>query len=346
MNKLRLVVLAGLLGALPVLAKDAPPDGWLTTKSKLTLITKGELKSSQVHVDANDGVVTLYGKVRDGAQKQAAETAVHGIKGVRSVRNLLQIVPEAQEKTVARKDDDIADQAKKMLSEDPALKDSKIELKSVDKGVVLIAGKAATVSDQLRAISDVDQIGGVKRVVSEIEAPETYGAAEKNLTFDKEQRSSMTDTGITANVKMKLLTAKDVPSTEINVDTNDGVVTLFGMVPTDEAKEKAEAEAAKVGGVTRVHNQLEVVAKSKQREVAAKDDEIEKALKDRYGKDPDYKGVKAEARNGTVLLTGAVPNAWVKLEVMRIARTQGGVKNVHEELQITPKDKADERRQF
>ncbi|MBK7863151.1 MAG: BON domain-containing protein [Archangiaceae bacterium] len=352
MFKLKAVLLTAVFSAMPALAanNDAPPDAWLTAKSKLTLITKGELKSNQVHVDATEGVVTLYGKVKNQNQKQMAETAVKEIKGVRSVNNLLQIVPEATEKTIARKDDDIADQAKKMIKEDPALNDSKVEVKSVDKGVVLLTGKAATFSDQLRAVSDVDQIGGVKKVVSQIEAPDAYGYTERNLTFDKEpkleKRTSMSDTGITANVKMKLLTTSGVPSTDVNVDTNDGVVTLFGMVPTIAAKDRAEAEAAKVGGVIRVHNQLEVVSKAEQKEVAAKDDDIKAALKDRFGKNPDYKDVKFEVANATVQLTGTVPNAWVKLETMRIARTQKGVKNVNEQLELKPTEKRADGKQF
>lgn len=352
MGKLKIVLLAAILGALPVFANDgAPPDGWLTAKTKLTLMTKGELKASQVKIDTNEGVVTLYGKVKDQAQKQAAENAVREIKGVRSVKNLLQIVPAASEKAVARKDDDIADQAKKMLKEDPALKDSRIELQSVDKGVVLLTGKAKTFSDQLRAVADVDQIAGVRRVVSQIEGPAEYGYEERNLTFDKQPklqaRNSTTDTGITMNVKMKLIAASDVPSGDINVDTHDGVVTLFGMVPSDLAKEKAEHEAARVGGVTRVQNQLEVVKKDDQKVVDAKDDQIIDALKERYGGNPEYKDITADVKAGTVRLTGTVTTAWEKLEVMRIARTTRGVKNVTEEIAIKPKDKpAEEKRQF
>lgn len=349
MNKVRVMILAAALAvAAPVFAaSDAPPDGWLTTKAKLTLMTKGELKRSQVHVDSNEGVVTLYGKVKDQAQKQAAEHAVRDIKGVRGVRNLLQIVPTAQEKVVARADADVKDAADKMLKEDPALKDSRIGVQSVDKGVVLITGKANTFSDHLRAVADIDQIAGVRRVVSQIEGPEEYGYTERNLTFDKEPkveaRNSLTDTRITAEVKMKLLGAANVPSRDINVDSNDGVVTLFGAVSDEGAKSKAETEAAKVSGVTRVQNQLEVVPEREKKIVEAKDDAIEKDLKDRFGRRADYQDVKYAVKNGTVRLTGTVATAWEKLEVMRMARQVKGVKVVQEELAIVPREKNDSR---
>jgi len=352
MTRLRIItVIAGLL-AVPALAKDnAPPDGWLTAKAKLTLITNSELKSNQVHVDSNEGLVTLYGKVEDAAQRMRAEKAVREIKGVRGVRNLLQIVPGSQERAIARSDGDIKDQAEKMLKEDTALKGSDISVKSVDKGVVLVDGKARTFSDQLRAVDDIDQIAGVRKVVSQIKGPETYGYEERNLTFDKEkaapaERSSVSDTRVTTAVKLRLLGASEVPSMDINVDTQDGVVTLFGVVPNQLAKDKAELETSHVSGVTRVQNQLEVVPKSQQKEVAAKDEEIMSHLKDRLGGNPDYKDIKADVKAGVVRLTGNVGSAWEKLDVMRVARTTQGVRGLEEQIEITPREKPEGRRQF
>lgn len=346
MNTIRVIFLvAAIAAAGPVLAaNDTPPDGWLTTKAKLMLLTQGELKSTQVHVDSNDAVVTLYGKVKDPAQKQTAERVVREIKGVRGVRNLLQIVPATQEKLVARADADLKDQAEKMLREDPALKDSRIRVKAVDKGVVIIEGRAATFSDQLRAVADVDQIPGVRRVVPQLQGPEQYGEKERNITFDREPakvepRTSLTDTRITAEVKLKLLGASHVASRDINVDSNDGVVTLFGSVPDEAAKDKAEVEAARVSGVTRVRNQLEVVPERKREVVAISDREIERDLKERFSRHREHEGIEYEVENGTVRLTGTVESAWQKLEVMRMARQVKGVKLVHEELAIVPREK-------
>jgi hyperosmotically inducible protein len=49
--------------------------------------------------------------------------------------------------------------------------------------------------------------------------------------------------------------------TSIDVDSNQGVVTLKGKVDTAEAKKKAEAIAKQVDGVKSVKNQLRVEAK-------------------------------------------------------------------------------------
>ena len=64
--------------------------------------------------------------------------------------------------------------------------------------------------------------------------------------------------------KVKTALASDVgmrTMTSIDVDSNQGVVTLKGKVDTAEAKKKAEAIAKQVDGVKSVKNQLRVEAK-------------------------------------------------------------------------------------
>ena len=69
------------------------------------------------------------------------------------------------------------------------------------------------------------------------------------------------------------------PALDINVDTRAGVVTLFGIVPTQDAKAAAADDARKVSGVTRVENELQVVASAKQAAVKVRDEELEGAVK-------------------------------------------------------------------
>ena len=57
------------------------------------------------------------------------------------------------------------------------------------------------------------------------------------------------DMWITSATKMRLLADSQTPALDINVDTLAGVVTLFGIVPLQEAKAAAEADAHKVSGV-------------------------------------------------------------------------------------------------
>lgn len=60
------------------------------------------------------------------------------------------------------------------------------------------------------------------------------------------------DTWITTKVKTELATTKGVPSSEISVNTVDGVVTLTGVLPTRIAVNKAVSAAKSVKGVKSV----------------------------------------------------------------------------------------------
>ena len=379
-RQLTAAALGAVLFAAPAFAAESnTPDGWLTSKTKLSLFTTTGVKSSAVHVDTIDGQVTLYGKVDSAAQKQLAEKAVRAVKGVRGVNNLLQVVAPSQEKTVARADKDIQDQANKALSEDTALKDSSITVKSVDKGVVLLTGKARNASDHLRAVSVVDQIAGVNKVASQVESPDFYGDDRYVFTGEKtpalgtaardvkdevkmaakdtkatlqakadelkvradvkngDAKNSLADTRITTAVKMRLLTTPEVPSTQINVDTNNGTVTLFGTVATEILKDTVSAEARKVDGVVGIENQLQVVPTSMKKLVDAKDADISKDVKLKLRDHNALKDITADVQNGAVRMTGSVASGWDELEALRLVRAVPGVKSVQDDLKVNYK---------
>ncbi len=71
---------------------------------------------------------------------------------------------------------------------------------------------------------------------------------------------AISDSAITAEVKTKLLAAKDVPGSKIEVDTTNGTVTLKGAVPTRAARAKAVRITRKSKGVKHVVNQLTIAA--------------------------------------------------------------------------------------
>src|SRR5512143_1154873 len=70
-------------------------DAWITTKTKMALLTTEGVSSTAVNVDTVDGRVTLHGKVETAAEKEKAEAEAKKIEGVTEVRNLLQVVPAA-----------------------------------------------------------------------------------------------------------------------------------------------------------------------------------------------------------------------------------------------------------
>ncbi len=337
---LKAALLSGALFALPSLAADSQsPDGFITSKTKLSLWTTAGVRSTTVHVDTNDGVITLYGKVPTAEQRVLAEKTAAGIDGVRSVKNLLQVVAVKDEPATARTDKEIKEAIEMELRSDGSLKDSRISLKSVDKGVVLLTGTAASYADHLHAISLVDTVAGVRRIATEVKSPGDYRADERLIFLATDAKkpaaqNGMNDARISTAVKLRLFTAADVPSTEINVDTERAVVTLFGIVPTAAIRTAAGNEAGKVDGVKRVDNQLEVVAPANKKVVDAKDDDITRDLALTFKDRPEQRKVTTAVKNGTVRLTGTVTSGWAELNTLRLTRGVNGVRGIENQLKV------------
>jgi osmotically-inducible protein OsmY len=142
-------------------------DAWITTKAKLALLTTDGIHVSAPNVDTVNGNVTLHGKVATPAEKTKAEATVKTLDGVKSVKNLIQVVPPAERKEVAKNDDDIRSKVKAALRDDEPLKD--VSVASVNKGVVLLSGRTKTLDAKLQAVEKVYAVEGVERVATEIE---------------------------------------------------------------------------------------------------------------------------------------------------------------------------------
>jgi osmotically-inducible protein OsmY len=145
-------------------------DAWITTKSKIALLTSDGFSVSGANVDTVNGNVTIHGKVATEADKTKAETTVKQVDGVKSVKNLLQVVPDSMKKAVDANDSDIKDRVQTSLKSDKRLSDIKVA--SVNKGLVLLSGKAHGLDEKLVAIESAYSVNGVRRVASEIETVE------------------------------------------------------------------------------------------------------------------------------------------------------------------------------
>ena len=66
------------------------------------------------------------------------------------------------------------------------------------------------------------------------------------------------DTSITSSVKAKLAADNVASLTRVDVDTNNAVVSLNGIVQSSDQKARAQQLASEVGGVRRVVNNLQV----------------------------------------------------------------------------------------
>jgi len=330
--------------SMPIAAyASSRPDAWITMKAKTALYVADDVRGTAINVDTINGLVTLHGKVHSDTEKTRAVEVVRKIEGVVDVRNLLQVVPPRKEAKVQLSDDLIKSGVENKLKADQSLNDSSISVKSVNKGVVLMAGKAASLVDDQRALYYAASQPGVIRVASEIDVSDTLpdedfrsDVGAKPDTGKRTAGGVMSDLWITSSTKMKLAADSRTPATEINVDSFDGVVTLFGMVPSQESKSAAAEIARGVSGVKRVENQIEVVSSANHDLVQARDEEIQegvkKALNDRG--EQENASISVEVKNGVVRLTGAVPTWQRNLSAVYVARSVTGVRSVRNELTV------------
>ena len=85
-----------------VVASQEMSDSWITLKTKLSLLADDQVRSHDVHVSTREGVVTLRGKVRSEAARQAAVGDAIKIDGVQRVESHLVLDPVAARRSIGR----------------------------------------------------------------------------------------------------------------------------------------------------------------------------------------------------------------------------------------------------
>jgi hyperosmotically inducible protein len=305
---------------------------------KIELMTADGLDPLRINVDTLDGVVTLHGKVESAAAKTKAAQEARSVKGVKSVRDLLAVVPKGAKDDVKQSDQEIQKRVETVLENDTALKDSSIKVKSVNNGIVILSGKADTLSSHHRALADARSVPGVRKLASEIQSPDEYG--DKEIWSDDpastSAKNSASDTWVTTKVKAKLMTEPGISPLAVNVDTRDGIVTLFGNVATESDRTAAERSAMKIDGVKSVQNDLQVVPEVAAKRVEARDDQLHDAVKKRIDEREGLKddNIDIEVKNGVVRLSGTVDGFGERMTALTVARSTDGVKSVIDDLRI------------
>jgi hyperosmotically inducible protein len=149
----------------------------------------------------------------------------------------------------------------------------------------------------------------------------------------------MTDTAITAVVKTRIATDKDVSNSNINVSTNNAVVTLTGNVDSDSQASTAIALAESAPGVKDVDASGLNVKESTQ---PYADTVITGKIKGLFlrekifaGKDIAAMAIHVETRNGVVYLTGTADNHAQIRKAIKIAHSVKGVTRVQSSVKVT-----------
>jgi hyperosmotically inducible periplasmic protein len=153
-----------------------------------------------------------------------------------------------------------------------------------------------------------------------------------------------TDAGITTAVKSKFAADNDVKAYQIDVDTNNKVVTLSGTVETATAKARAVEIARATDGVANVVDNVTVnaatatAATPDAARVMSSDPALTAAIKGKFMADTTVAALKidVDTSDGVVTLTGQVRSQTEKDQALKIARETDGVKSVVDRLTVTP----------
>jgi osmotically-inducible protein OsmY len=93
------IVVAGAL-----VASADVNDSWITTRAKIALLTTDGFSVKGVNVDTIHGNVTIHGKVTNTEDRTRAEETVRKVNGVKTVKDLLQVVPSDVKELVGAND--------------------------------------------------------------------------------------------------------------------------------------------------------------------------------------------------------------------------------------------------
>src|SRR5262245_36556485 len=156
---------------------------------------------------------------------------------------------------------------------------------------------------------------------------------------------SQPDSVITAKIKASMAVDPTVKASEIEVATNDKVVTLTGNLNSQTEKDRALEIARKASGVANVVDMLSVRtsadsgnAPEPDRTLGEHVDDavITAAVKTRLLEDPQVKGLKidVDTREGVVFLTGNVRSQAESDRAVEDARGTHHVKDVKPNLVI------------
>ncbi len=274
----------------------AQTDATVTASVKTKLAADDMVKASAVNVDTTEHVVTLSGVVASKAARERAVVIAKGTPGVTSVVDKLTIseiaattgksnadkaadgvekgvdkaaggVEKGADKsadavgTAAHKTAGAVDKSKDKVG-DAAEKTGEAVGTAAKKTGEAVGTAAKKTGDAVSGGADKTADATKKAGEKTKDATETAGKKTNDaMSGDQHATAPVSDAAVTAALKSKLLGDGKTPGLQIDVDTNDGVVTLNGDVPTAAAHLEALRLARGTKGVKGVVDKITVAGK-------------------------------------------------------------------------------------
>jgi osmotically-inducible protein OsmY len=149
------------------------PDELITMRIQVGLYTAPEIDPESIAVASKDGAVRMTGVVPTADVKARLEQMVRQTEGVKSLDSALTVDVASMPPTPHPRPPDrtLQSDVTGKLTQVPELNDSEIEVQSVNGGVVVLAGFANSLDDQLRALRLAKGTAGVTFVQNDMKTP-------------------------------------------------------------------------------------------------------------------------------------------------------------------------------
>ena len=156
----------------------------------------------------------------------------------------------------AQSDLGITTKVKSRLDTERSVNASQITV-TTKKQVVTLSGPVDSPASKQRAVTVARGVEGVKDVVDDMTVSTAVAAMPSSAAGTN---AAPSDSAITQAVKQNLSAEPATAAEQIQVQTEDGVVTLTGTVKSDEEKQHVVQIARGTEGVQRVEDKLAVAS--------------------------------------------------------------------------------------
>jgi osmotically-inducible protein OsmY len=328
-------------------------DGLIVTTIQSKYYGSSAVKGRDIDVDAENGVVTLTGKVDTEGAKQEAITLAKATTGVNRVEDRL-TVATATDRSMARLPQPeahspawITTKIQAQYFTHPGLKPWNIDVSTSPRGVVTLIGVVDNANDHAEAVKLARGTEGVTSVQDRLRVKSETAAT----TADKAS-PEVSDSVITAKIQARYFVDDEVRGRNIDVDSKDGVVTLRGTVNSYSERLLASAIARNTDGVRVVHDQMTISAQAHDNDrharstgdiVGTAGQKVEDAwittkIQAKFFMDDQIKArtVNINTKDAVVTLRGSVATEAAKKAAENLAVETDGVARVRNELKVAP----------
>jgi osmotically-inducible protein OsmY len=240
------VAMVALLTTMPVRASEM--DDRIESSARDSYVFKTYLKGDDIKIQSKDGAVTLTGVVSEESRRGLAKETVAGLPGVTSVDNRLEVKGASP---TPNSDAWLGEKVKTTLLFHRSVSAVTTEV-GVKDGIVTLRGDAASQAQKELTTEYAKDVEGVKGVNNEMTVSKTPEMTMARVV------AKIDDASITAQIKMTLLFHRSTSALSTKVETNDGVVTMYGKASNTAEKDLVTKLVNDINGVKSVNNRMTI----------------------------------------------------------------------------------------